>query len=369
MPLTIYAINEQFAGATGSNIGSGPGTSTFDYPPNSSKDLVITSQPGDPTPYIFSPGDTYTLTFAGNGGTTIEDATVIRSDYIDLGGDTGYAVVFEGLDTNGDMVQIVWTPDFDLESWYWGNFDAGNPPGFYTTDQSATTYQAPCFDLRSRIDTPEGPRPIATLRPGDLVVTRDNGPQPLRWIGRFDVAGRGRSTPIWFAPGVLGNTRALMLSRQHRVLLTEPGPNGPERLVPAAALLNGATVRLAPCEQIGYVHLLLARHEIISAEGAACETLLLKPKTARYAAQQHVPGLPPDLAGLAQVPCRPLLTMREGAQMWARICQSGGRKRAMFGKPGRSRARPFVFQPCTSGPGANCRAVEGMVPDTQPPGQ
>ncbi|SOB98982.1 Hint domain-containing protein [Rhodobacter sp. JA431] len=360
MTLTIYAIDNQFAAATGSNIGSGAGTSTFDYPPNSSKDLVISSQEGDPSPYIFSPGDTYTITFAGNGGDTIENATIIRSDFIDLNGDSGYAVVFEGLDSHGDLIQLVWTPDFDLETWYWDNFDSGNPPGFYTTDQSPTTYQMPCFDARTRVQTPEGERAIACLRPGDVVDTRDNGPQALRWIGRFDVAGVGRSMPVWFETGVLGNTRPLLLSRQHRVLLTDP--QGEEVLVPAAALLNGATVRLQPLDRIAYVHLLFERHEIILAEGCACETLLLKRTTAGYLADQHIPGLPQAMGGLAQTPARPILTTRAGEQLWARIQKATGRKRAMFGKRGRSQAAIFTFVPCTTGAHANCRAVEAEDP-------
>lgn len=118
MPITINALDHQFAAATGSNVNNGPGTSTFDYPPQSTSNLVITSQAGDSTPFIFSPGDTYTISFSGNGGTTINNATVLRSDDIDMGGDQGYAVVFEGIDTNGDLTQVVWTPEFDLETWY-----------------------------------------------------------------------------------------------------------------------------------------------------------------------------------------------------------------------------------------------------------
>lgn len=175
MTLTIYALDDQFAASTGSNVNSGPGTSTFDYPPNSSKDLVISSQPGDPSPYIFSPGDTYTVSFGGNGGATIENATVIRSDPISVNGDSGYAVVFEGLDSNGALVQVVWTPEFNLETWYWDHYSGGNPPGFYTADASPTTYQMVCFEAQTPIATPDGPRAAHLLRPGDRVMTRDHG--------------------------------------------------------------------------------------------------------------------------------------------------------------------------------------------------
>lgn len=44
-----------------------------------------------------------------------------------------------------------------------------------------------CFAAGTMITTPDGPGAVETLRPGDLVVTRDRGPQPLRWIGRQSV--------------------------------------------------------------------------------------------------------------------------------------------------------------------------------------
>lgn len=40
-----------------------------------------------------------------------------------------------------------------------------------------------CFCAGTLIETPDGPVPVESLVPGDLVITRDHGPQPLRWIG------------------------------------------------------------------------------------------------------------------------------------------------------------------------------------------
>ena len=72
MPLFINAIDSQFAASTGSNVNSSPDRSKFDYPPTSTSNLTIESQPGDDTPFIFSPGDTYTVSFTGNGAATIQ---------------------------------------------------------------------------------------------------------------------------------------------------------------------------------------------------------------------------------------------------------------------------------------------------------
>ena len=40
------------------------------------------------------------------------------------------------------------------------------------------------FTHGTRIDTPDGPRPVEALAAGDLVTTLDNGSQPVRWTGR-----------------------------------------------------------------------------------------------------------------------------------------------------------------------------------------
>ena len=143
MTVTFYAQDNEFAAATGGNVNYSAGFSRFDYPPNSSRDLIINSQPGDSDPRLFEVGEVYTVSFSGNGGATITNATIIRSDYTTqddgtpIEGNEG-AIVFEGLDENGDLTQVVWSPNFDLETWYFDNFTGGgSPPGFYTQDQDA----------------------------------------------------------------------------------------------------------------------------------------------------------------------------------------------------------------------------------------
>ncbi|MBD3787385.1 MAG: Hint domain-containing protein [Sphingomonadales bacterium] len=41
----------------------------------------------------------------------------------------------------------------------------------------------PCLGTGTMIATDEGPQPIDWLRPGDRILTRDNGYQPLLWLG------------------------------------------------------------------------------------------------------------------------------------------------------------------------------------------
>lgn len=68
----------------------------------------------------------------------------------------------------------------------------GQAPGstsLQSDDGDATYYQQadsnpgtiPCYAPGTLIDTPDGPRPVQTLQPGDLLLTLDHGPQLIRW--------------------------------------------------------------------------------------------------------------------------------------------------------------------------------------------
>jgi hypothetical protein len=76
----------------------------------------------------------------------------------------------------------------------------------------------PCFVAGTRIDTPGGPRAVEDIQAGDMVETRDRGPQPVVWAGRRTVPGTGTYAPIRVAAGALGNPCDLGLSPAHRVL-------------------------------------------------------------------------------------------------------------------------------------------------------
>lgn len=349
MTITINAIDSQFAASTGSNVNSGPGTSTFDYPPNSTNGLVIESHPGDDSPYIFSPGDTYALSFSGEGGDTILDANVLRSDYIDYDGDQGYAVVFEGIDSHGDLTQVVWSPEFDLESWYWNNFSGGNPPGFYNTDMDPeTTYQAVCFEASMPIDTPEGVKAAGEIRPGDRVLTLDHGAQEVRWRGARTVRGWGRHAPVVFSPGSLGNAEALVLSQQHRILFDLPesmaGVEGRQVLIPAVSFVDGHHVRVQPRGQITYVHLLLEDHDILSCHGIACESLYLGQVAHGVLETEVDDALLSQLSG-QQTPARRFLNVQEGYRLLHRVAGGLPAKPAMLLRRGRKDARPYHLDP------------------------
>jgi hypothetical protein len=135
----------------------------------------------------------------------------------------------------------------------------------------------PCFTAGTLIDTPRGAVPVETLRPGDLVRTRDNGLQPLRWIGTSKRFAAGVDAPVRFAAGVLGPHGNVEFSPNHRILW-----HGPR-----AALLFGETELLIKAQDllgrpgfsrrqdgrpVTYVHLLFDQHEIVTANGLFSES-------------------------------------------------------------------------------------------------
>ncbi len=133
-----------------------------------------------------------------------------------------------------------------------------------------------CFDSEARIMTPTGPRAAGKLKPGDLIVTRDHGLQPVRWMGRRTVRATGALAPIQFDAGVFGNRNVLRVSPQHRMLLRDSSlrlTHGvDEMLVAAKHMVNDTTIRQISGDTIEYVHLMFDRHAIIFAEGVESES-------------------------------------------------------------------------------------------------
>ena len=162
-------------------------------------------------------------------------------------------------------------------------YDVGNPEnGTITlTDGTTVTFSnienIICFTPGTLIATPFGPRAIEALQPGDLVLTRDRGPQPLRWIGKRTVPAQGNFAPIEVSPGVLGEG-SLLVSPQHRMLFTgyraELLFGESEVLVAAKHLVDGHSVRISPRKHVTYIHLMFDCHEIISANGLPTESFL-----------------------------------------------------------------------------------------------
>lgn len=141
-----------------------------------------------------------------------------------------------------------------------------------------------CFTPGTLIDTARGRVAVEELAPGDLVLTRDHGFQPLAWVGRrdlsaADLAACPQAAPVRIAAGALGRNlpeRDLVVSPRHRMLITgaraELMFGEREVLVTAADLLGlpGVTQDLGGA--VSYIHVMCDAHQIIRAEGSWTES-------------------------------------------------------------------------------------------------
>jgi Ca2+-binding RTX toxin-like protein len=229
--------------------------------------------------------------FGGTGNDTITvsqgdsaeggdgDDTFILSDPGEVDTATITIIGGEGGETAGDTLRL--TPGIGRGDITFTNPDdtAGGLSGTFTFNGVVVNFSEIeniiCFTPGARILTPRGERPVETLRPGDLVVTRDHGPQHVRWTGQRTVPGTDRFTPVEIAPSVMGGS-GLIVSPQHRVLFTgykaELLFGEREVLVAAKHLVNGRDVRFSPCAAVTYVHVMFDRHEVIYADGIATES-------------------------------------------------------------------------------------------------
>lgn len=146
-----------------------------------------------------------------------------------------------------------------------------------TTISFANIEQIICFTPGTVIATPWGARAVETLAEGDMVITRDRGPQPIRWIGRSNVPGMGRFAPIRIGRGTIPELTAdILVSPQHRMLVrgfrAELLFAEREVLLAAKYLAEAGRASVVEMPEATYIHILFDRHEIIHANGAETES-------------------------------------------------------------------------------------------------
>ena len=234
---------------------------------------LLFGEGGDDTLIV---GENDTL-FGGDG----DDLFVIEPP-AETGTGTITIVGGEGGETNGDTLFL--SPEARKADITFTNTDdaAGGLSGSFTlSDGTLVNFSEIeniiCFTPGIGILTPRGERPVESLRAGDLVITRDHGPQPIRWIGRRTVPGIDRFAPVRVAAHVLDGARApLLVSPQHRFLFTgykaELLFGCDEVLVAARHLVDSLAVTQEEQAAVTYIHVMFDQHEVIYAEGAATES-------------------------------------------------------------------------------------------------
>lgn len=135
-------------------------------------------------------------------------------------------------------------------------------------------------------------RPIEALVAGDRILTRDHGPQALRWVGNVTLRAVGAFAPVVISAGVMGNAGDLVVSQHHRMFLYQrrkaDGVPKSEILVQAKHLIDGDRIFVRETGFVDFYSLVFDAHEIIYAEGIPAESLMVTEAT--------VARLPPELA-------------------------------------------------------------------------
>ena len=242
-------------------------------------------------------GDTITVNIPGQGNVTITGVTFYVS---------GGPAVFTP--TDGTVLE-----DATFVSSTFVNSSTQVPVG---------SFGPPCFTRGTLIATPGGDVRVEDLRPGDLVLTLDHGPQPLLLVSHKVFPATGRNAPVMIRKGALGNNADLLVSQQHRMLIGDWRAEmyfGVEQvLVAAKHLCNGDTICIRPGGEVEYFHLLFDRHQIVWAAGIPSESYF--PGHATNQADQEtraeIDRMFPDLAGKARdewVTVRPVAKQFEAA--------------------------------------------------------
>lgn len=192
-----------------------------------------------------------------------------------------------------------------------------------------------CFAYGTRIATPHGDVAVEDLRLNQRVLTLDRGPRPIKWLltrdlSADDLNARPNLLPICVPAGALGEgkpARDLVVSPQHRLLVDSPRafvPHGCDQVLVAALHLVGqrGVHVLRPTGGMRYIHVILARHELLRAEDCVSESFFL--------GKEGLRGLESDArhqlgrTGLTRMEAaRPLLSKLQTRTLVGAICAAG----------------------------------------------
>ena len=247
-------------------------------------------------------GDAGNDTLRGGAGADSLSGGVGNDTFIIGAGDADNGLTAETISGGGGGIGAPGDFDvLDLQGYGWGRVDIVYDP--LNGENGTVTFFAPdgvtvvgtlnfteiesvipCFTAGTLIETDRGPIAVETLREGDLVLTRDSGLQPVRWVGRRNLSAaellaQPDLRPVRIEAKALDGfpLRDMLLSAQHRVLVENARAEllfGDAEVLVAAKHLVGAkgVSRVLPTAGVTYVHVLFDRHEIILSEGLWSES-------------------------------------------------------------------------------------------------
>ncbi|WP_135507438.1 Hint domain-containing protein [Roseovarius aestuariivivens] len=220
----------------------------------------------------FGGADEDTFQNVGAGDTVVGGETGVDNDTLDLTGGGPLTINYQG----GDPTSEAGTVTFFT--------DATKTTVAGTLTFSEIENVIPCFTPGTRIATPTGERLVEDLREGDRIITRDNGLQEIRWVGRRDLTGSELRTaphlkPILIRAGALGRglpERDMMVSPQHRLLISNERSalyfEDREVLAAAKHLTGIEGVDAVEARGVSYIHFMFDQHEVVLSNGAWTES-------------------------------------------------------------------------------------------------
>ena len=285
---------------------------------------------GDGHPDVLIPGDTpsgdlfldntdildpSTNTYISlDGGVTWQQFTVNFFGYIDPAQPKNYDHTADGGPNFNtvELVAITLADGTELFFFPTESFSLAEMDLFQNAGVPITTTAGPqpiCFVHGTMIATLRIERAVEDLEIGELVMTRDNGPQAISWIGKLKMSGNtpAHLLPIRIKANALGNglpKRDLLVSPQHRILVSDWRAEllfgESEVLVAAKHLVNDDDIRVATdLSGFEYYHILFESHQTVFSEGIPSESFHpgdFAMKTLSEASRTEVLELFPELA-------------------------------------------------------------------------
>jgi hypothetical protein len=187
------------------------------------------------------------VTFNGTGAAALQ--TLFQGLSVNLSGGSGdfFAVEFQLTDVTAGGT-VTWAEQFGMA----------------------------CYVAGTRIATPAGETAVEALQIGDLVMTASGQARPVKWLGRRTYTAASTAANPHLRP-VMIRKDAIAAGMPHRDLFVSPmhALFIDDVFVPAVSLINGVSIlRSDDLAAVSYVHIEMAEHDVVFAEGMPAETFV-----------------------------------------------------------------------------------------------
>ena len=190
----------------------------------------------------------------------------------------------------------------------------------------------PCFTPDAMVTTQRGEVAVQHLQAGDRVITRDNGIQPVRWVGKTqmflqDFQAEPHLLPVLVRQGSLGKglpERDLMVSPNHRLLVANERTSlrfTEREVLVAAKHLSVPGVHTVQSSGTTYIHFMCDRHEVVLVNGIWTESFQPEDQSLktignaqRLEIYEIFPELKTEAGRAAYTSARQTVTALEGAE-------------------------------------------------------